>query len=651
MDVHRLVVEGSSRGRRGVEEHSRMCRRVSMTGDDDWRRRMMDRRSHGEVHKMDKYNIEIQHIRDNERDEVVFQEPQNRHVIFPLKHLEVWRHYKRHMSTFWTADEVNLSNDIGDWKKLDEDVKEYLLKILAFFAASDGIVCENLLERFMTEVKIPEMKFYYTFQAAMENVHSEMYSQLIDAFEIDPTKKDRLFNAVEHSEPIGDKARWALRWIGGKTVASSSSLSDRERELIDTIYDYVVAVDGRDSASRLMDGADIVEKLNTFGKPSDFDVELVVDALVDKFLLWSVTLLRELKDRVSTLYLASTLHAGHLSEVICKRLGNRLKRLIPNIVKLIDGGDNIPRYVHDILTGNNPGIRSYLESLVDANVADRTTQLDLIIYAIINCIDVTTYGPVGDIPRQVDDAMSSRQSNFDVLHHDPDDVSRLIQHVRDSVSSESSRCVEGLLTRLDRYVDSNKHELHWNGTRYVTEHVEEPQRVVEVDGGEMPFALRLLAFIIVEGVFFSSSFAGIFWVRTMNMGLPGLVESNDFISRDEGLHTDFGILVYNMLKNRPSQELVHDIFREAVQCEINFTRYILPDKLSGMNVDLMSQYVRYVADRLCNQLGYDKIFNVDNPFGWMDGISVQGKANFFERTVTEYSVGSTTTDFGELDDF
>ena len=331
---------------------------------------------------MDRSEI-LKQIKAKENEEIIFQSPKNRYVIFPLRYHEIWKHYKKHVSTFWTVEEVSLSNDISDWKKLPDDTKQYILKILAFFAASDGIVCENLLERFMTEVEIPEAKFYYTFQGAMENIHSEMYSQLIDTFEIDPEKKHKLFNAIEHSEAIKNKAKWALKWISG------------------------------------------------------------------------------------------------------------------------------------------------------------------------------------------------------------DD----------------------------------------------------------------PFVARLLAFIIVEGVFFSSSFAGIFWIRHMNLGLPGLVESNDFISRDEGLHTDFGVLIYGMLKNKLPQDIVHEIFREAVDCEIEFTDYILPRKLEGMNVDLMSQYVKYVADRLCTQLGYDKIYNVTNPFKWMTKISVQGKSNFFERPVSEYKVGTETTEFGMMSDF
>lgn len=327
----------------------------------------------------------LRDIKSREHEEAIFQEPENRHVIFPLSHHDIWyNHYKKHMSTFWTVEEVNLSNDISDWKKLDENVREYVLKILAFFAASDGIVCENLLERFMTEVKIPEIKFYYTFQAAMENIHSEMYATLIDTFELDLEKKHKLFNAVQYSKPIGDKARWAMKWIGG----------------------------------------------------------------------------------------------------------------------------------------------------------------------------------------------------------------------------------------------------------------------------DEPFVMRLLAFIIVEGVFFSSSFAGIFWIRSRDIGLPGLVLSNDFISRDEGLHTAFGIEIYKMLKYKLPEDIVHQVFKEAVQCEIDFTEYILPERLSGMNAAMMSQYVKYVADRLCNQLGYKKIYNVQNPFGWMENISVQGKSNFFERTVSEYKIGNNlSSEFGILDDF
>ena len=169
------------------------------------------------------------------------------------------------------------------------------------------------------------------------------------------------------------------------------------------------------------------------------------------------------------------------------------------------------------------------------------------------------------------------------------------------------------------------------------------------------FSLRLIAFAVVEGIFFSGSFCSIFWLKQRGL-MSGLTFSNELISRDEGLHTDFACLLYSMIEKRESEETVYELFKEAVEIEKYFIIDSLPCKLIGMNSDLMSQYIEYVSDRLLLQLGYDKLFNVKNPFKFMELISIDGKANFFEKKVTEYrkaGVGATEKEknFSLDDDF
>lgn len=149
------------------------------------------------------------------------------------------------------------------------------------------------------------------------------------------------------------------------------------------------------------------------------------------------------------------------------------------------------------------------------------------------------------------------------------------------------------------------------------------------------FAERLVAFAAVEGIFFSGSFCSIFWLRKRGL-MPGLSFSNDLISRDEGLHCDFACQLYQLLERKLAQEIVHDIIGGAVEVEKAFVSSALPASLIGMNADLMSQYIEYCADRLLASLGYSPLFSVQNPFPWMDLISLQGKTNFFERRVGEY---------------
>ena len=313
---------------------------------------------------MDKTNIS-----PKMNEEFLLSEEENRYVIFPIKHNEFWKMYKKAFANFWTPDELDLIKDIKDYNDILTDNERYFINnILAFFAASDGIVNENLVEKFCQEVKILEAKFFYGFQIMIENVHSETYSLLIDTFIKDTKEKHHLFNAMETIPSVKKKADWALKWINDTT----------------------------------------------------------------------------------------------------------------------------------------------------------------------------------------------------------------------------------------------------------------------------PFALRIIGFAAVEGIFFSGAFCSIFWLKKRGL-MPGLCTSNELISRDEGMHTEFAVLMYHNLKNKPSKEQVYEIIREAVVSEKEFITESLPCALIGMNNKLMSQYIEYVADRLLLMFGLDKIYNAVNPFDWMELISVQGKTNFFEKRVGEYS--------------
>ena len=292
----------------------------------------------------------------------------NRFVLFPIEHDDIWKMYKEQQAMIWTAEEIDLAPDIVDWStKLNDDERFFIKHVLAFFAASDGIVNENLAENFLSEVQYTEAKFFYGFQVMMENVHSETYSLLIDTYIKDAKEKDYLLNAIETFDPVKKKAEWALNWIE-------------------------------------------------------------------------------------------------------------------------------------------------------------------------------------------------------------------------------------------------------NGS----------------------FAQRLVAFAAVEGIFFSGSFCSIFWLKKRGL-MPGLTFSNELISRDEGLHCDFAVMLYNNhLANKISKEEVEEIITRAVEIEKEFVTDSLPVKLIGMNADLMSQYIEFVADRLLVELGNEKVYNVSNPFDFMDMINLQGKTNFFEKRVGEY---------------
>ena len=300
----------------------------------------------------------------------------NRFVMFPIKYDDIWQMYKKQVDCFWRAEEIDLSKDSSHWESLSKEEQYFISMILAFFAASDGIVLENLSSRFMNDVQVSEARAFYGFQIAMENVHSETYSLLIETYIKNKEEKYKLFNAIDNFPCIKKKSDWAQKWI------------------------------------------------------------------------------------------------------------------------------------HD-----------------------------------------------------------NRSS----------------------------------------------------------------------------FATRLVAFACVEGIFFSGAFCSIYWLKKRGL-MPGLTFSNELISRDEALHCEFAILLYSKLLKKIDKARIHEIIKEAVEIEIEFICNALPCRLIGMNSDMMSQYIKFVADRLSVQLGYKKIYDVINPFSWMQLISLESKTNFFEKQTDSYALANKSVD-------
>jgi ribonucleotide reductase beta subunit family protein with ferritin-like domain len=307
-------------------------------------------------------------------NEPLLQEDDSRYVMFPLQDQDIWQMYKKQVECFWRAEEIDLSKDTVHWEGLTNKERYFISMILAFFAASDGIVLENLAARFMGEVQLSEARAFYGFQIAMENIHSETYSLLIDTYIKDREEKATLFNAIDNFPCIKKKADWAIKWINDKRSS---------------------------------------------------------------------------------------------------------------------------------------------------------------------------------------------------------------------------------------------------------------------------FATRLIAFACIEGIFFSGAFCSIFWLKKRGL-MPGLTFSNELISRDEALHTEFAVLMYSKLVKQLSKSKVVEIIKDAVQIEKEFICDALPCRLIGMNSDLMNQYIEFVADRLIVQLGHDKIYKTKNPFDFMEMISIEGKTNFFEKRVAEYALADKT---------
>jgi ribonucleoside-diphosphate reductase subunit M2 len=316
--------------------------------------------------------------RELEKSDPLLMENPHRWVMFPIQYPEVWEMYKKHEASFWTAEEIDLSQDMKDWDTLSESEQHFVKHVLAFFAASDGIVLENLAAQFSTEVQIPEARAFYGFQMAMENIHSETYSLLIEQYIREPAEKEKIFNAIETMPAVREKAQWAIQYM---------------------------------------------QKENSFAE-------------------------------------------------------------------------------------------------------------------------------------------------------------------------------------------------------------------------------RIIAFAAVEGILFSGSFCAIYWLKKRGL-MPGLTFSNELISRDEGLHAEFASLLYGMLQHRLPDNVVHDMIRSAVEVERRFICEALSCDLIGMNNELMTKYIEFVADRLLVSLGHPKLFNATNPFDWMELISLQGKTNFFEKRVGEYQKAGVMASAGD----
>jgi len=303
-------------------------------------------------------------------NEPLLSEDTSRYVMFPVSDQTIWKLYKKQVDCFWRPEEIDTSKDLTQWDTLTTDEQFFIKMILAFFAGSDGIVLENLASRFMMDVQLPEARAFYGFQIAMENIHSETYSILIDSYIKDSAEKDKLFHAIEHFPCIEKKAKWAIKWIQDKR----------------------------------------------------------------------------------------------------------------------------------------------------------------------SC-----------------------------------------------------------------------------------------------------FATRLIAFACIEGIFFSGAFCSIYWLKKRGL-MPGLTFSNELISRDEALHTEFAIYLFSKLEKKIPKKKIRDIIQEAVSIEKEFITEALPCRLIGMNSELMNQYIEFVADRLLLQLGCEAFYKTSNPFDFMEMISLEQKTNFFESRVSSYAL-------------
>lgn len=590
----------------------------------------------------------------------------DRYVLFPIKHPDMWDAYKKQESCMWHASEVKFTNkDKEDWDSLTDGERLFVKNVLAFFASSDGIVGENLGTRFLREVKAPEARCFYGFQIMMENIHcvvpetmiltdkgyytiSSMVGQKVNVWNgkefsmtlvkltsKDPVKviKVILSNGIELETTTGHK--WIINRNGSDERIETSALEVGDKL---SFYRLPVITQGKDIPNAYTNGmkfaSDRINKKET-GSTMMFE-EIPLNTSLHSKLEWiagylDVILLYQKYQQSNTTTLQTTTEETTVQA--------STTTTVPTVWTIVDEY----RVLHKLqLMLHTIGIHTY----ITRDMADIYSTASLEINAQV----ITKLNQLG---------INFRKASVNVEFNSKSEEKHIyIQDIRDEARYSETYCFNepksnrgtfnGIMTGqsevysklIDNYItDPNEKTVLFkaiDNVMCIKQKGEWAQKWIESNES---FAIRLIAFAIVEGIFFSGAFCCIFWLCEKGK-LPSLRQSNRFISRDEGQHTDFACLLYNShIKNKLTDQVVHQIFDEAVKIEQSFITESLPCSLIGMNSDLMNEYICYVANRLLEQLGHKPLYKgVTQPFDFMERISLSNKSNFFEEDPTEYQI-------------
>ena len=635
----------------------------------------------------------------------------NRFVMFPIKHNDIWEMYKKQVDCFWRPEEVDLSKDISNWESLNDNEQYFISMILAFFAASDGIVLENLASRFMNDIQLSEARAFYGFQIAMENIHcvtgetkiltDNGYYMIKDLenTNVNVWNGDE-FSAVE-VKYTGDQEIYKVSLSNGMELESSPG------------HKWLIQTGNNKHPERC-----VCKEIET--------IDLKIGDIIERY----KTPLIEFEDKDD--FLNPYIHGFFCGDgSYCNNypiiyLYDKKRELLPYF-KYDSYQENfkgisfyVTKYINKekfvVPINYSKQVRlSWLEGLVDADgcvnlnsTKDSTSiQLTSINFKFLQDVQLllTTLGiqtnirlnhksekrlmPKNDGTGDYDYYMSK---DCYILYITGKDVNKLINigfqpkrlnivycerlnntidiserikitKIEKIFENEATYCFNepkkhrgifnGILTcqsetyslLIETYIkDKEEKDKLFNAIiNYTCIKKKSDWAQKWIHDNRSSFATRLVAFACVEGIFFSGAFCSIYWLKKRGL-MPGLTFSNELISRDEALHCEFAILLYSKLQKKIDKSRIHEIIKEAVDIEIEFICEALPCRLIGMNSDLMTQYIKFVADRLVVQLGYKKIYNVSNPFDFMELISLEGKTNFFERKVSEYSLANKQTD-------
>lgn len=564
--------------------------------------------------------------------EKILTEVTNRFVLFPIKYQSIWNMYKKAQSAFWTAEEIDMSKDSNDWEKLTENEKHFIKNILAFFAGSDGIVNENLSVRFMNEVAPMEAKSFYGFQIAMENIHCVAANTLI----LTDTGYHPIFQLEDKYVNVWNGERFSKVQVR-KTSDHAKVINVKMNNglFLQATEEHKWLIEGHEERILTRDlkpgmfiksfnyPTDFIQDNESFfslpyehgaecAKSDDSQYDMIKFRMNPKY---SVPI--NFTNDVKIKWFSGLLSNAHIFIDISGSLSfEHHNREFCYLVQLMLTTMNIcVSVVNDKIEMNKYNLVKLLEMGVEIK--------GLTNYDTLPCPMQSTKGSTEMyISEIIDNNSYCKTFCFNEPYNHTGTFNGIVTGQSETYS---------LL--IDYYIkDSLEKEKLLNAINTIPCIAKKADWAVKwIENMDAPFSQRIVAFACVEGIFFSGAFCAIFWLKERGV-LPGLCLSNEFISRDESLHTEFAVLLYSMLENKLPEDIVHGIVRDAVEIEDEFINDSISCSMLGMNQDLMSTYIKFVADRLIIQLGYNPIWNVKNPFDFMDRIGLDGKDNFFDHT-------------------
>lgn len=642
--------------------------------------------------------------------EKILEENKGRFVLFPIEHNDIWNYYKQQEACFWTAEEIDLGQDITDWEnKLNDDEKYFVKNVLAFFAASDGIVNENLAMNFVNEVQYTEAKFFYGFQIMMENIHcvSKETKILTDKGQIEigdlVNHKVNVWNGKQFSEVLIEET--------GVQKIYSVKLSDGTILRCTDGHKWFIRTGNQLHPERTKRELIETKNLQIGDVVHDFDLPLI--NVVDPEIF--------INPYIHGFFCGDGSYSNGYPYL--KLYGDKEKLFEYFNVKENDNKDKFKFYLTDKINKEKYFVPTnfstktkleWLSGLFDADACinlNKSKTATSIQYTSINLdfikevkLLLTTLGIKSNLKLTKEEGTSYLPNGKGGYENYPTQPTYCLYITTSSVKkllnlglntkrlnllSKSKIKEKRKLIRIESISDDNIEEMTYcfnepkehagvfNGIltsqsetysllidTYIKDKVEQNHLFNAVDTipsvkkkadwaikwiNSESFVERLVAFAAVEGIFFSGSFCSIFWLKKRGL-MPGLTFSNELISRDEGMHCDFACHLYmNHITNKLTDERIKEVICGALEIEKEFILESLPVSLIGMNSKLMSQYLEFVTDRLLVSLGVSKVYNTANPFDFMENIAIQGKTNFFEKRVAEYQKAGIMTN-SSIDD-